>query len=103
MTLQEAKNIAQEAISRLKNETTDDIFDDGRDSGNFEQSHRFSRNVAIINQVASKLATIEDIDGISEDVLDKAWREARGAHYNSNRPECRYNAAMNYAHSILNL
>lgn len=97
----EAKEIAKKSLARL-DVVTDDIMDDGRDSGNVNQNRRFCKNVNIIDDVEKTLARIEIDDIENSSVrLDAEWYFA-GKDQPTSLPEGRYNRAVRYAHFLIN-
>ena len=101
MDLQSAKAKAQECIDMLV-KTTDDIFDDGRDSGDVAQNSRFVSNTSIINTAHTTLAWI-DIDGMDSEEMGDAWYKAWDGSKNPHLPEEKHNHALRYANWILSL
>ena len=94
MTKVEALTRLEEIRGRLL-ATTEDILDDGSDTGDAIQNARYNKQSDIINDAHKQLASI-DIDGIDRDELNNLWAIAWGNAGNVHLPEVKYNHAMRY-------
>ncbi len=105
LKIEEAKEFAHKVINNLNALNTDDIMDDGCDSCDAEQNHRFTMATDIIDDLQDQLAVIE-IDGVSSQTLDREWKKAwgNGGRYSySHLPESKIEHAIEYANWILTL